>query len=184
MKKKLFLLFIMLCFCSNAFAEEEFDFFDRSAMDAFNNPRKVKPANDKDVERAFQQLQARKDRLKYKRHFWEKKPEKLKGDPLQGGIGDNVIKKPYLLLEVTQPLNNGEVVIPQGFYTVSFDDEKDTLFLKQGYSIIAAVRMSRTPIEPKTDDLYYIQTKPQKEGVKFFYGAIDKHYEGFCNFER
>jgi len=181
MKKNIVLLFIMFCFCLSVSAQE-FDFFDRSAMDAFNNPRKVKPANDKDVENAFKQLQEKKDKHKYKKHFWEKKPVKLEGTALQNGVGGGILPKPYLLVQVSQSLQNEEAIIPQGFYTVAFDHTNNTLLLKQGYTIMAAVKMSVTAIAPQTDDLYYIKATPEKDGVKFLYGEIEKNYEGFCRF--
>lgn len=181
MKKNLVLLFIIFCFCLSVSAQE-FDFFDKSAMDAFNNPRKAKPANDQDVEKAFKQLQDKKDKLKHKRHFWEKKPVEFEGKALQDGVGGGILPQPYLLVQISQNLQNEETVIPQGFYTVAFDQSNNTLLLKQGYTIMAYVKMAKTPVEPQTDDLYYIKAKPEKDGVKFLYGEIENHFEGFCRF--
>ena len=181
MKKNIFLLFIMLCF-SLSVSAQEFDFFDKSAMDAFNNPRKVKPANDQDVEKAFKQLEEKKAKLKNKRKFWQKKTPKLEGTLLQNGVGGGILPKPYLLVQISQSLQNDELIIPQGFYTVAFDHDNNTLLLKQGYTIVAAVRMHRTPVEPSGDDLYYVKINPAKDGVKILYGEIEKHYEVFCKF--
>lgn len=172
----------MFCFCLSVSAQE-FDFFDKSAMDAFNNPRKIKPSNDKAVEQVMKQLQEQKDKKKQpKKHFWEKKPKKLDGTPLQNGTTGGLLPQPYLLVQISQNLQNEEAVIPQGFYTVAFDEKTNMLLLKQGYTIISAVRMTRTPLEPKTDDLYYVRANPEKDGVKFLYGEIEKHFEGFCRF--
>lgn len=174
----------MFCFCLSVSAQE-FDFFDASAMDAFNNPRKVKPANDQDVQKAMKLLQDSKDkRTKKKKHFWEKTPKKLEGTTLQNGIGGGILPKPYLLIQIPQNLKNEEIIIPQGFYTIAFDHDSNTLLLKQGYAVISSIKMSRTSIEPSGDDLYYIKTNPAKDGVKFLYGEIDKHFEAFCRFAK
>ena len=172
----------MFCFCLRVSAQE-FDFFDRSAMDAFNNPRKTKPVDEKQYQQVMQKLQEQKDKKKLpKKHFWEKTSKKLEGTVLQNNVTGGVLHQPYLLIQISQSLSNEEAIIPLGFYTVAFDNKNDTLLLKQGYNVISAVKMSRTPIEQSTDDLYYIKATPEKDGVKFLYGEIDKHYEAFCRF--
>lgn len=184
MKKNLILLFILCCFCLRVSAQE-FDFFDKSAMDAFNNPRKTKPVDEKQYQQVMQKLQEEKDKKKLpKRHFWEKKPKKMEGTPLQNSLTGGLLPQPYLLIQISQNLSNEESIIPLGFYTVAFDNKNNTLLLKQGYTVISSVKMIRTPIEPTTDDLYYVRANPEKEGIKFLYGEIDKHYEAFCRFAK
>ena len=172
----------MFCFCLSASAQE-FDFFDKSAMDAFENSKRMKPVNEQDYQKVMQKLQEKKDKRKQpKRHFWQKKPKKLEGTPLQNGTTGGILPQPYLLVQISQNLSNDEAIIPQGFYTVAFNGQNNTLLLKQGHTVIAAVKMTRTPVEPKTDDLYYIKANLENNGVKFLYGEIDNHFEGFCNF--
>jgi hypothetical protein len=182
MKKSFLLLFILFCFCLNVSAEE-FDFFDKSTMDAFENSKRMKPVNEQDYQKVMKNLQEKKDKGKQpKRHFWQKKPKKLEGTPLQNGTTGGILAQPYLLVQISQTLFNDECIIPQGFYTVAFNSTDSTLHLKQGHTIMAVVKMTKTPIEPQTDDLYYVKTNPKKDGVEFLYGEIDKHYEGFCGF--
>jgi hypothetical protein len=184
MKKNLILIFIIFCFCLRVSAEE-FDFMDKSTMDAFENSRRMKPVNEQDYKKIMNKLQEEKDKKKLpKRHFWQKKPKKLEGEALQKSTTGGILPQPYLLVQVSQNLQNEDSIIPQGFYTVAFDQQSNTLLLKQGYTIISAVKMTRAMIEPQIEDLTYIKANPDKDGIKFLYGDIDKHFEAFCRFEK
>lgn len=186
--KKIFLLLILFCFCfcfCLDVSAQEFDFFDKSATDAFENSTRMKPVNEQEYQKVMQKLQEKKDKRKQpKKKFWQKKLKKLEGTPLQDGTTGGILPKPYLLIQISQNLYSGETIIPQGFYTVAFDQQNNTLFLKQGHIAIVALKMTRTPIEPQTDDLYYIKTNIEKDGVKLLYGEIDKHFEYFCRFSK
>lgn len=185
MKKKFFLLALICLFPLLAFCEE-LDEFDQG-YDVFTKSRNLKPVSEAEVQQALKQLEERKaTKTKKKQHWWSKnKKKKIEGAPLQTGSkkdknNNDVLQKPYLLVQVVYNLVNNNVIIPQGFYTVDFDDRSNTLLLKQGYNVIAAIKMTKALKEPAFEELYYIKAIPENNGVKFLYGDVEKHFEGFC----
>lgn len=184
MKKKIFLLTLIFLFPLIAFCDE-IDEFDRG-YDAFTRARNLKPVSEQEVQQALKQLEDKKRaKTEKKKHWWSKnkKDKKIDGTPLQNGLKSNdnsVMQRPYLLVQIAYNLINNNALIPQGFYTVDFDESTSTLLLKQGYNIIASIKMARAQKEPDFEELYYIKTVMQNNGIKFIYGAVDKHYEGFC----
>lgn len=184
MKKKFVLILIFLLFTPLiVFAEtDEFD----TGYDVFTTPRNLKPVSEQEVQQVLKMLEEKKKKKAEKKHWWQraKKDEKLKGDPIskQGSNAENgnVIQKPYLLIQITDKILGKSTIISPGFYTVVFNKDTDTLSLKQGYNAIGEIKMTPAQTEPEFEELYYIKTKREDENIKFIYGEVDKHYEGFC----
>ena len=174
--KKIFCLFFLIFLLTSTALAEEPDEFD-NAMGVFNSQRKIKPVTDQEVQQALKQLQEKKDK-----RLRKKKKKKIEGTVLSNEINHNMIEKPYLLLQITRQLYNDGNIIPQGFYTVGFDQSNNTLLLKQGYNVISAIKMTKSQTEPDGEGLYYIKILPCNNGTKFLYGEIEKHFEAFCRF--
>lgn len=185
MKKNL--IFILICLClvpSFAFAEkDEFD----SGYDAFTRARNLKPVSEQEVQQVLKALEAKKaEKAMKKKHWWSKstKSKKMDGASLskQGNDSNNanVIAKPYLLIQLNDKLLGKDSIIPPGFYTIDFKKDSQTLVLQQGHSPIAEIKMFPSFSPTEFEELYYIKTKREKENIRFMYGEIDKHYEGFC----
>lgn len=183
MKKKFILILILMFLIPlNAFCEtDEFD----AGYDVFTKARNLKPVSEQEVQQVLKTLEERKKKKAEKKHWWqrEKKTKKIEGAALtkgSGNVNDNVVQKPYLTIQVTEKLLGKNSIIVPGFYAVVFNKDTDTLFLKQGYSPIGEIKMMQSPVEPDFEELYYIKTKRENENIRFLYGEVDKHYEGFC----
>ncbi len=187
MKKKfvlILILILMMIYPLVAFAEmDEFD----AGYNVFTTPRNLKPVSEQEVQQVLKMLEEKKKKKAEKKHWWQrkdKKEEKLKGDPItkegNNANNNNIIQKPYLLIQVTDKILGANTIISPGFYTVVFNKDTDTLSLKQGYNAIGEIKMMPAQTEPEVEELYYIKTKRENENIKFQYGEVDKHYEGFC----
>lgn len=184
MKKK-FILILILIFFTPLIAFCETDEFD-AGYDVFTKSRNLKPVSEQEVQQVLKMLEEKKKKRAEKKHWWQKdkKTKKIEGTALtkegNNNGNDNVVQKPYLLIQVTDKLLGKNTIISPGFYTVVFNKDTDTLVLKQGYSPVGEIKMMPTPTEPDFEELYYIKTKRENENIRFLYGEVDKHYEGFC----
>ena len=184
MKKKFVLLILICLFFLPLIAFAESDEFD-TGYDVFTKARNLKPVSEEEVQQVLKALEERKQKNANRKPWWRfwGKEKSLKGDALstQGSDAqnDNVIEKSYLLIQLTEKVLGKNSIIEPGFYTVVFNKDTETLSLKQGYNSIGEIKM--TSVAPSSDfeELYYIKTKQENENIRFIYGEIDKHYEGF-----
>lgn len=183
--KKFILILLFVIFLTPVCAFAETDEFD-AGYDAFARARNLKPVSEEDVQRVLKTLEERKaQKAMKKKHWWQKdkKPKKQDGAALSKQGNDaksgEVVEKPYLLIQLTGKILGKNSIIEPGFYTVGFNKSTETLSLKQGYASVGEIQMQKSFSEPEFEELYYIKTKNEKEYVRFLYGEIDRHYEGF-----
>jgi hypothetical protein len=187
MKKKILIVFLMFALMPVCAYSEDKDEFD-TGFDAFGSRRDMKPVSEQEVQQAIKTLQENKDKKMKVKKKKNKKSKKMKGGILSDQIqpGDNtsesMLKLPYFSVQVPQDLAIENILIPLGFYNVDFDHKNEAILLKHGYSIRGVIPMRKTSKEPENEDLFYMKTNRIHNGLQFFYGEVNNHYEGFCKF--